>query len=93
MNRYILFICTLFVTWGPTSFAQGSLDDLFNAAKVNDVAEVRQFLDRGMDPSSTDKQGNTLLIYAAREGHIELVRLLLDRKANVNARHPRTRRR
>jgi ankyrin repeat protein len=68
--------------------AEGTLDDLFKAAKLNDVAEVQQFLDRGMDPGSTNKEGYTLLMYAAREGHIELVRLLLDRRANVNARNP-----
>ena len=63
MRLYILIILCFIVSLSVPARAQGTLDDLFNAAKVNDVAEVRQFLDRGMDPSSTDKQGYTLLMY------------------------------
>src|SRR5262245_30500930 len=68
--------------------AAPTLDDLFKAVNANDLGEVRSLLDRGMDPSSTDKEGYSLLMMASREGHLEMIRLLLDRKAKVNQRTP-----
>jgi hypothetical protein len=59
---------------------------------------VRFFLDNGVDVNTLTDYGNyeaygidtpsrnTALHYAAREGNIEIVRLLLDRRANVNMR-------
>jgi ankyrin repeat protein len=64
------------------------LDDLFQAVATSDAAGVRDLLDRGMDASSTNKEGLSLVMVAAREGDIEIVRLLLDRKARVNQRTP-----
>jgi hypothetical protein len=44
-----------------------SLDDLLNAAKLGDAAAVTQLVSQGMDTNSTDQNGNSLLILAARE--------------------------
>ena len=40
-----------------------------------------------MDVNSTSKEGYSLLMEAAREGHLEVIRLLLDRKVKVNQRN------
>ncbi len=70
----------------PASAA--SLDDLLNAAKVGDAAEVAQLVKRGMDVNSTDPNGNTLLILATREGQPKVVaELLKQRGIKLNARN------
>lgn len=47
---------------------------------------TRALLDRGADPNSTDRNGQTPLIAAAFTADRELVRLLLAHGANVNAK-------
>src|SRR5262245_49548928 len=59
---------------------------LFEAAKQNDVATLTAALDR--DPATRDVRDHpyewTLLHHAARQGHINVVDLLLDRGFDVN---------
>ena len=65
-----------------------SLDELFKAADAGDAKTVATFLDKGLDPNSTNKQGNTLLMIAAVQGHEPLAKLLIERKADVARRSP-----
>ncbi|MET0679876.1 MAG: ankyrin repeat domain-containing protein, partial [Burkholderiales bacterium] len=88
MKPIYLFLCTVFLSLSSaSSLAAPSLDDVFKAAKANDVRELRGYLDQGMDANSTNQQGYSVLMEAAREGHTEVVALLLDRKAKVNQRN------
>lgn len=65
-----------------------SLDDLFNAAKMGDAKEVVQLVARGMDPNSSDPNGNTLLILAAREEQPRVVaELVKQRGIKLDARN------
>ena len=62
-------------------------DDLFAAVRAGNVPAVEQILAR--DPGAAaarDGDGATPLHYAAAAGHRELVRMLLDAGADVNAR-------
>lgn len=59
------------------------LDDAVNRA---DIAEVRALLDDGVDPSIRDVAGDPILVGAAWVGAPEIVQLLLERGAEVNAR-------
>jgi ankyrin repeat protein len=43
-------------------------------------------LDRGVSPNLRDRNGRTLLMLAAENGHRDTVRLLLERGADPNAR-------
>lgn len=63
------------------------LDDLFDALKTNDVVAVRNLLAKGMEPNSSDKEGYSLLMYAAREGQLDMMEMLLQKGAKVNARN------
>ncbi|GJW85423.1 integrin-linked protein kinase 1-like protein [Tanacetum coccineum] len=68
----------------------GNLDStmqlLFVACK-GDVAGVKEVLDEdGVDVNSIDLDGRTALHIAASEGHVEVVKFLLSRKANIDAR-------
>ena len=49
-------------------------------------AAVELFLEAGMDPNAAGKDGKTALMVAARGGYMEIVKLLLDKGADVNAK-------
>jgi len=55
-------------------------------ASEGDVQAVGNFLLGGMDPNVTDEKGNTALIAAAKEGHQEIVQLLLEKGADIEGR-------
>jgi len=77
-------ICLLAAT--PYAVA-GVYDDILAAANQSDTTKVVDLLRRGMDVNTTDQQGNTLLMIAAREKNLELVRFLLDNRANALKRN------
>lgn len=58
---------------------------LFMACR-GDVKGVEDLLNEGIDVNSIDLDGRTALHIAACEGHAEVARLLLTRKANIDAR-------
>ena len=59
---------------------------LLFAACQGDATAVEELLRSGVDVDSIDLDGRTALHIAACEGQGEVVRLLLDWKANINAR-------
>lgn len=59
---------------------------LLEAAERGDDAEVRQLLQKGTDPDSGTVQKWTALMAAASRGQRNVVKLLLDQGAKVNAR-------
>ena len=64
-----------------------SAQSLSGAAFTGDVAAMKQALASGADPNTKDPQsGSTLLATAALMGHTELVALLLEHGADINAR-------
>lgn len=84
VSQAVLFIC--FSTLSLASHAQ-SLERLLEAASDGDSRAVESQLDRGFDPNSADREGNSLLILASRSGSVVLIRMLLARKVPVNARN------
>ncbi len=46
---------------------------------------VQLVLNMGMDPNAKDIYGATALMLAARNGHAEVVKALLDKSADANA--------
>ena len=74
---------------------KGTLDDagttpaqnLSTAAFIGNAAAMKQALAGGADPNTKDPQsGSTLLATAALMGHTEIVALLLEHGADINAR-------
>jgi ankyrin repeat protein len=55
----------------------------FDAADAGDAGILSTMLDEGIDPL-VERQGLTALHIAAREGHLEAVRLLVDAGVDVN---------
>ena len=60
-------------------------EELLEAARAGDVARVTKALERGADIHTRTRYGATALIFAADRGHVHVVKLLLDRGADVNA--------
>jgi ankyrin repeat protein len=58
---------------------------LFQAARYGDIANVRKYLDLGTNIDVEDYRGLTSLQIAGIYGHLDIVRLLLDRGANIEA--------
>lgn len=61
-------------------------EQLYEAARKGDAAEVRAVLDRGADVNAKFRYGATALFKAAERGHTEVVKLLIERGADVNVK-------
>ena len=59
--------------------------DLHFAAQDGDIFRVLQLLAEGRSPNTFDEISKTPLRYAAGNGHIEIMRVLLEAGADVNA--------
>ena len=61
-------------------------EQLYEAARKGDPAEVRAVLDRGADVNAKFRYGATALFKAAERGHTEVVKLLIERGADVTVK-------
>jgi outer membrane protein assembly factor BamB len=68
----------------PVLLAQPSNPDLLDAARSGDVSMVRKALDAGVSVNTTNKYGVSALGFAAERGHFAIVRLLVERGADVS---------
>ena len=59
-------------------------DALIDAAKENNVALVKQLIERGADVNGVDGVGRTALYWAAKSGFVECTKVLLEANADVN---------
>src|SRR3990172_2455710 len=84
---YIKIISSLILPLFCQLAAAGAYEDMLEAVNKDDVATVTQLLKRGLDTKTTDREGNSLLILAAKEGSLETVRVLLAARAQVDARN------
>ena len=69
------------ITFTENSFVQ--------KAREGDVGAIRLFLKAGMDPNVSDAKDNTALIVAAKKGHTEIVKLLLENGADIEGKDPK----
>jgi ankyrin repeat protein len=65
----------------------GAYDDILHAANQNETDKVVDLLRRGMDVNTSDMQGSTLLMIAARSGNASLTRFLLENRVNMERRN------
>lgn len=56
------------------------------AASAGDAAQIKNLIAQGADVNARDKDGLTALMWAAREGHAEIARVLVDAHADMNVR-------
>lgn len=79
---------TLLLTLMLLSQAPAAADlneTLWEAARAGDVARIAAALDKGAEVNAKARYNVTALIFAATNGHVEAVRLLVSRGADVNA--------
>jgi hypothetical protein len=73
----------LAVAWAL--MAGGKEDEMLRAVRQGDVAAVKALLDQGVPVDVKFRYDRTPLSFAADRGHLEVVKLLLDRGADVTA--------
>ena len=79
-------ILTLTLALVPQTADKTALnEELWNAARAGDVARVVKALDSGAEINSGNRYKATALFFAADKGHVEVIKVLLDRGADVNA--------
>src|SRR5258708_10419706 len=70
--------------------AQSVNSNLITAIESGDPEKVRRLLAEGASPSTKNSEGKPVLIVAIELRSAEIVKLLLDNKADVNARDEKT---
>ncbi|XP_021113690.1 ankyrin repeat domain-containing protein 39 isoform X6 [Heterocephalus glaber] len=61
------------------------LQGIWSAALDGDLARVKSFIQKAMDPSQPDSAGYTALHYASRNGHYAVCQFLLESGAKCDA--------
>src|SRR5689334_10738670 len=67
-------------------FAAGS-PQLLVAIRNGDHAEVQKLLAAGADVNSADNDGTTALMHSVIESDLKMMKLLIDKGANVNGKN------
>jgi outer membrane protein assembly factor BamB len=76
-----VFLALLLTAQAPTADVNESLWD---AARSGDTARVAALLDKGVDVNAKARYNATALFFAADKGHLDTVKLLVARGADVN---------
>lgn len=61
-------------------------EQLLAAARKGDAAAVKQLLDQGANVNSKNRYGSTALFFACDRGHFDVVKLLVERGADMNVK-------
>jgi ankyrin repeat protein len=80
----MLAVGLVFVLAAPcTAGTEDNGHALINAALKGDLQQVQELLDRGADVNAKNKHGETALLWALHERHLDTVKLLLDKGADI----------
>jgi len=88
-SRALLFTWVILalslITFPTTSYANEG-DDLVQAAQTGNILKVHSLLKKGVNINQIGSKGKTPLMASSGEGHMEVVKVLLDNGAKVNLR-------
>ncbi|MCF4614861.1 ankyrin repeat domain-containing protein [Acinetobacter baumannii] len=68
----------------PEDDEELSLPELIYWASLGDLEQVKQLLIDGEDPNQTDDEGYSALQAAAENDHLEIVKLLVEKKGRMS---------
>jgi N-acyl-D-amino-acid deacylase len=68
-------------------FQDDSQDKLYSAIRANDLGRIKTLLDQGVSANAEGPDGITPLMVAAEIGSLEAMNMLIDRRADVNAKN------
>jgi len=75
--------CLVLISLSMCAMGQSALDeDLLAAARKGDLAQVQALLGKGAKLEAVSRYNQTPLFFAARNGHEDVVRFLLEKGAN-----------
>ncbi len=78
-------LLTLLLTLALSMLAFAADDQTcINAARDGDIATVRAYINKGGNVNALNPYGGTAIMFAARAGHTEIAKLLIEAKANLN---------
>jgi ankyrin repeat protein len=81
-----IFFAAGCVVGGSGALAQSVQEDLAIAVLNDRAVEVKRMLAAGADPNMVDRNGDPMIVIAARANSIAAMDMLLGAKVNVNAR-------
>jgi hypothetical protein len=81
MKLLIALACAIALTQAPPLT---KAEQLSAAARKGDAAAVKKLLDEGVDVNTKFRYGATALFYASDHGHLEVVKVLLERGADMS---------
>ncbi len=83
-------VLALIISWGSVLAAQAppltKAEQLQEAARKGDAVMVTKLLDEGVDVNTKFRYNATALFYACDHGHLEVVKVLLARGADLTAK-------
>ena len=74
------------ITPFPENDDELHLPELVYWASLGDIEQVEQALQEGLDVNSADEEGYSALHAAAENDHLEVVKLLISKGADINHR-------
>ena len=82
MNVFLRTLAIIAVSMGTTMAAAAGSDELFRAASIDDLRDVRRLLqDRVVDPKALSPRGDTLLIAAIRDDAARVTAYLIAQQS------------
>ena len=76
-------VVLVLLAWTAAEAIAGSYDNILAAARDDRADEVINLVERGMDPNTSDRNGTTLLMFAASNGDERIIEFLLRSKCNI----------
>lgn len=78
--------CLILSLIAASVFASDLEDELWGAARKGDLAAVKAAIEKGVPVDAKTRHGVTALFYAAQNGHVDVVRFLASKGADLNVK-------